>query len=265
MRIMHIGDISGRIGRQTVAKTVPSLRKKHNLDLVTANAENIAHGSGLTESTVKEILSAGVDLITTGDHAFRRPKHLGIFDQYPMIRPLNFSPHAVGKGYFVLDTKKGKVLVVNLIGRVFIKTDHECPFAIVNKLLERYILAKNGISAIIIDMHAEATSEKIAMRHFLDGRVSAVLGTHTHVTTADEEVTEKGTAYVSDIGMTGYSRGCLGLDAENVLKSFTTQINYPHEIPETGPAVLSAALVETNDKTGQAKSIKMITKHLKIK
>lgn len=266
LKILFIGDISGKIGRRTVEIILPKLKKELKPDLVIANAENIAHGAGTTEQTLKEMLEAGVDYFTNGDHAFDKLKQAEIYDRMPALRPANFPPGLPGKGYAVIKTdKKGDVLLINLIGRVFMKPDYDDPFRALDEILKNQELANKKFSAIIIDMHAEATSEKISLGFYADGRVSSVLGTHTHVMTADEQVTDKGMAYISDVGMTGFADGCLGVEKEGIIKAFLGQVKYPHVIPEKGKAIFSAVMVQIDEKTGKAIKITPIKKFIEIK
>ncbi len=263
MKILLIGDINGKIGRLAVAKILPKIKKRENPDLIIANADNAAHGNGVTESSLKELVGAGVDYFTNGDHAFDRLKQLSVYDKFPIIRPANYSPRAPGKGFAIINFKKKKILLINLIGRTFMKNDYECPFHKIDEILAKF--AKQNLSGIIIDVHAEATSEKITLGHYVDGRVSAVVGTHTHVMTADHKITDQGTAYITDIGMVGADEECIGVDKENIIKTFLTQIKYPHVIPEKGSAIFNAVLIDINTKSTKAKSIKPIIEFVNIK
>jgi hypothetical protein len=267
IKILFIGDINGKIGRQTVKKILPELKEKLKPDLIIANAENIAHGIGITESTLDEVKKAGVNWFTNGDHAFSREKSLDIYtnNNIPVLRPANFSQNIPGRGYEVIKTKKGNVLLVNLIGRVFMKMDYDCPFEELKKILSDKNLAEEKLSAIIVDIHAEATSEKNALCHFADGKISALLGTHTHVMTADHKITEQGTAYITDVGMVGLADGCIGIDKENIIKTFLTQIKYPHIIPEKGKAIFNAVLITVNSHTQKAIKIQPIIKYIDIR
>lgn len=264
LKILFIGDIVGKIGREAVKQILPHLKKELKPDLVIANAENLAHGKGMTKTTLEEIMPAGIDWFTSGDHAFDREKQLKeiIDNSLPLLRPANYSAGNPGQGYAEITIGKHQVLLINLIGRVFMHLDYDCPFRKLDEILLKF--AEKKYSAIIIDMHAEATSEKIAMQNFADGRVSAVLGTHTHVMTADCAVTARGTARVTDAGMTGFAAGVIGIDKENIIKTFLTQIKYPHIIPEKGRAVFNAALISIDGKTGKAKEIKPIIEFLDI-
>ncbi|MDD5294439.1 MAG: TIGR00282 family metallophosphoesterase [Patescibacteria group bacterium] len=262
MNMLFIGDINGKIGRRAVAKILPKLKKSQEIDFVFANAENAAHGTGVTEDALKELMDAGVDYITNGDHAFDKIKQIDCYEKLPIIRPANYSCDAPGKGYSVVEKGKYKILLINLIGRVFMAADYDCPFRKVDEILAKF--AKKDMSAIIIDIHAEATSEKVALKHYLEGRASAVLGTHTHIMTADAEISKEGTAYITDIGMAGFAGGCLGVDKEDIIKIFLTQIKQPHTIPEKGRAIFNAVLITIDSKTQKAKTIKPIIKTINI-
>jgi metallophosphoesterase (TIGR00282 family) len=246
--ILAIGDIVGRPGRMAISQLLPALRQQYNLDLVIANAENVAGGVGLTPDTARELLSDGVDVLTSGNHIWAQKEIIPYLDgELPILRPLNYPPGVPGKGYLTI----GRVAVVNLIGRTFIG-DFDCPFRAMDQLL-----AKLEPKIIIVDFHAEATSEKVAMGRYLDGRVSAVLGTHTHVGTIDTQLLPKGTAYVSDIGMSGPIDSVIGDDTEAVIQRFLTQM--PHHLSVgKGRTVLNAILVGVDDDTGRATSIERI-------
>ncbi len=264
LTILFIADISGQIGRRAVAKILPNLKKQLKPDLIIANVDNLAHGKGVTPKTLQEILSAGVDYCTGGDHCFDQTAQINkVYNGgWPILRPANFSPQAPGRGVAAIETKKGKVLLVNLIGRVFMRRQHECPFQAIEKILTNF--DEKNFSAILIDIHAEATSEKLALALYLDGRASAVLGTHTHIPTADGQILAGGTAYITDVGMVGFSAGVLGLDKKGVIASYLTQIKHKHIFPEKGWAVLQAVVVKINPKTRKAKSLKTINKTIKI-
>jgi metallophosphoesterase (TIGR00282 family) len=264
IKILFIGDINGKIGRETVKKILPKIKSEYHPDLVFANAENAAHGAGVTEATIKELLAAGIDHFTTGDHAFDA-KQLELFDKYPILRPANFLTGVPGHGYKIIEWKNEKILLINALGQVFMPMNQDNPFHKLDEILAKHRLSEKKLSAIIVDIHAEATSEKIALKHYLNGRVSAVLGTHTHVMTADAQITDKGTAYITDTGMAGAAEECIGVAKEGIIKTFLTQIRSQHVIPETGPSIFNAVLIEINERTGRAKSIKPITKHLQIK
>lgn len=265
MKILFIGDICGKIGRQAVAKILPKLKKELKPDLIIANAENLAHGKGVTEKTLKEMNDVGIDWFTTGDHAFKAQKQIEEIysSDLSILRPANFSANVLGKGYAFITKNKEKILLINLIGRTFMQMDYDDPFRKLDEILSNF--ANKNLSAIIVDMHAEATSEKVALGLFADGKVSAILGTHTHVMTADHKILDNNTAYITDVGMTGFAQGVIGLDKENIIKTFLDQIKYPHVLPEKGKAIFNAVCITIDPKTAKAHSIKPITKFINIK
>lgn len=268
LNILFIGDVMGRIGRETVQKILPKLKKELKVDLVIANAENSAHGTGITKQSLDELMSAGVDYFTSGDHIFDKEKQAyECFDEaYPVIRPANYSQSAPGPEFLIITTKdkKHRILLVNLIGRVFMKQDFDCPFHKIDEILANKSLHAEKYSAIIIDIHAEATSEKVTMGHYLDGRATAVVGTHTHVQTNDARITEKGMAYITDVGMVGAANECIGIEKKGIIRNFLTQIKTHNVMPEKGETIFNAVLVKINPKTAQAKSIKNITRFINI-
>jgi metallophosphoesterase (TIGR00282 family) len=246
--ILAIGDIVGKPGRKAVSQLLPDLRQQYRTDLVIANGENAAGGVGLTLSTAKELLDTGVDVLTSGNHIWVHKEIIPYLDgEMPILRPLNYPLGVPGKGHIVI----GRVAVVNLIGRTFMG-DFDCPFRAMDQLLTEL---KQSI--IIVDFHAEATSEKGAMGRYLDGRVSAVLGTHTHVGTIDAQLLPQGTAYVTDIGMTGPLDSVIGDDAEAVIQRFLTRMPYRLSVGK-GKTAFNAILVKVDDDTGRALSIERI-------
>ena len=247
MLILAVGDVIGKPGRQAVQQLLPGLRHQYNLDLVIANAENIAGGLGVTLSTARELLDAGVDVLTSGNHIWAQKEIIPYLDsEMPILRPLNYPPGVPGRGYIV----NGQAMVVNLVGRTFMD-DFDCPFRAMDKLLAEL---KPKPPVIIIDFHAEATSEKVALGRYLDGRVSAVLGTHTHVGTIDTQLLPQGTAYVTDIGMTGPMDSVIGDDIEAVISRFLTRM--PHHLSVgKGKTIFNAVLVQVAEDSGQAISI----------
>ncbi len=242
-----IGDVIGRPGRRAVQVLVPDLRQEYSIDLVIANGENAAGGLGLTRETAEELFASGIDVITSGNHIWDHKEIIPSLDsELAILRPLNYPPGVPGRGYLT----KGKVLVVNLLGRTFIG-NFDCPFRAMDQLLEELV---DKPPVIIADFHAEATSEKVAMGRYLDGRVSAVLGTHTHVGTIDARLLPEGTAYITDVGMTGPLESVIGDDADAVIRRFLTQL--PHRLSVgKGSVVLNSVLVEVEESTGVAKSI----------
>ncbi len=255
VNILCIGDIVGRPGRRILADTLKHLVEEHSVDCVIANAENAAGGSGLTPKIYDKLLRYGVDLITLGDHAYRKREIIQILETTQNVaRPANFSEHAAGRGFAVYKTSKGPtVAVVALIGRLFMKPA-DCPYNAIDKILPKL---QQQADIIIVDFHAEATSEKVAMGYHLDGRISCCFGTHTHVATADESILPKGTAYITDIGMTGAHDSVLGRGTESVLKSFRTQMPVPFEIA-TGDVKMNAILVTIDSNSKQADRIERI-------
>lgn len=255
LNILCIGDIVGRPGRRIVADKLKSLVRKLNIDCVIANAENAAGGSGLTPQIYDKLLRYGVNLITLGDHTYRKRdiiKTLEVADN--IARPANLSEFAAGRGVGVYKTGKGPtVAVISLIGRMFMKPA-DCPYSAVDRILPQL---QQQADIIFVDFHAEATSEKVAMGYHLDGRVSCVFGTHTHIETADEKILPKGTAYITDIGMTGGHDSVLGRGAESVLKSFRTRMPVPFEIA-TADVKMSAILVTVDGSSKQAEHIERI-------
>ncbi|MCX6011221.1 MAG: TIGR00282 family metallophosphoesterase [Chloroflexi bacterium] len=248
MLILAIGDIVGKPGRKAVSQLLPGLRQQYGLKLVIANGENAAGGIGLTPETAQELLDAGVDVITSGNHIWAQKEIFPYLEgQMPIVRPLNYPPGVPGRGYITL----GPVAVVNIMGRTFIG-NLDCPFQAMDKLL-----AKLKQPVIIVDFHAEATSEKVAMGRYLDGRVSAVLGTHTHVGTIDTQILAGGTAYVTDIGMTGPTDSVIGDDVNAVIQRFLTGVHHRLSVGKGKPA-LNAVMVDIDDATGRASSIERI-------
>ncbi len=250
MLVLAVGDIIGRPSRQAISRLLPGLREQYGLDLVMANAENTAGGLGLTPTTARELLDAGVDVLTSGNHIWAQKEIIPYLDgEMPILRPLNYPLGVPGKGYIT----KGQAMVVNLIGRTFMG-NFDCPFRAMDKLLAE---VRDKPPVIIVDFHAEATSEKMAMGRYLDGRVSAVLGTHTHVGTIDVQLLPQGTAYVTDIGMTGPMDSIIGDDPEAVLQRFLTAIPYRLSVGR-GKVMFNAVLVRVDDKSGKATSIERI-------
>lgn len=258
MRILFLGDIVGSLGRATTAKLLPSLVKRDKVNLSLANAENIAHGRGATRLTIEEVKLAGVDYFTGGNHIFWQKEFSDEIENLPVLRPANFPEGTPGKGYVVVDTgRTGRVLVISLLGRTFIRDLADDPFATVDKILKKF--EHEDLAARMVDMHAEATSEHLAMGFYLDGRVTAVVGTHTHVGTTDARILPNGTAYVTDVGMVGAWDSILGVKKEVIVRSFLSALPAKFEWPEEGPAVFNSVLIETQP-NGLAKSIKRIDK-----
>jgi hypothetical protein len=255
MNILFIGDIVGSYGREITKHLLSSLKKEHAVDLTIANGENSAHGYSITEKIYYQFLEMGIDAITMGNHMWEKKE---IVSKIPaldrLVRPANYPPGAPGRDHLVIEVKGVKVGIVNLLGRVFMQC-MDCPFQAVEKLLPK---VKEQAKVIIVDMHAEATSEKCAMGYFLDGKVSAVIGTHTHVITADERVLPGGTAFISDIGMVASQDSIIGMNREQILKRFTTQMPEKFEPTESGPGLFNAVVIKIDPNSGKALEIKRI-------
>jgi len=256
VNILCIGDVVGRPGRRVLAARLQSLIKELDVDCVIVNAENAAGGSGLTPQIHDKLLRYGVNLITLGDHAYRKREIIKTLETADnIVRPANLSESAAGKDFAIYQTGKGPTIAaVALIGRIFMKPA-DCPYAAIDKIIPKL---KQKADIIFVDFHAEASSEKIAMGYHLDGRVSCVFGTHTHVVTADEKILPKGTAYITDIGMTGPHHSVLGRGIESVLKSFRTQMPASFEIA-TKDVKINAILVTVDSNTKKAEQIQRIS------
>ncbi len=255
MRLVFLGDVVGRAGRAAVLDALPLLRSRHCADFIVVNGENSAGGFGITESIFTELIDAGADAVTLGNHAFDQRETLVYIERYErLLRPINFPPGTPGRGSSLIKARNGAtVLVANLMGRVFMG-EFDCPFRAVDGLLKSCPLGE-AADAVVLDLHAEATSEKQAFGLFVDGRASLVVGTHTHVPTADERVLPGGTAYVSDVGMCGNYSSVLGMDAEEPLNRFLRKIPRAKFEPAPGPATVTGVIVDTDDRTGLATTI----------
>ncbi len=260
MKILFIGDIVGSPGREAVKKLLPELKKEHGLDFVIANAENAAGGSGITSRVTQELFESGVSVITSGDHIWKKSGVFEIIDKDERIlRPLNFPAGAPGRGAALFTAKEGvKIGVVNLQGRVFMEGLLECPFKTGRSAIEALI---KETRIIIVDMHAEATSEKVALGWYLEDLASAVLGTHTHIQTADEKILPGGCAYITDVGMTGPYQSVIGRRVEDVLKKFITAVPTRFEVA-ADDIQLHGVVLDIDEKNGRAKSILRIQKKL---
>jgi metallophosphoesterase (TIGR00282 family) len=255
VKVLCVGDIVGRPGRRILASQLPGLIRQREIDAVIANAENVAGGSGLTPQIYEKLGRYGVHLVTLGDHCYRKKEIVPILEsQDNIVRPANLSAASAGKDFAIYHTAKGvSVAVVTLIGRIFMKPA-DCPYAKIDSLLPR--LAQQA-DIIFVEMHAEATSEKVAMGYYLDGKVSCVFGTHTHVMTADERILQGGTAYITDLGMTGAHDSVLGRKSECVIRAFRTQMPCPFELAG-GDVRISAIAVTVDSHTRRAESIERI-------
>ncbi len=258
MNILCIGDIVGKPGRVALAAVLPGLKKEFGIDFVVVNAENAAGGAGLTPKIAQELLKVGCDVLTLGDHVWDQKEleeYLGQTDA--VIRPANFPEGTPGKGWCIQKTASGqRIGVVNLLGRVFMRYHLACPFRTLEQIVAQI---QKETPVIIVDMHAEATSEKVALGHFVDGRVSAVFGTHTHIQTADEKILSKGTAYITDLGMTGPYDSVIGQAKEDIIKRFLTSMPVKFQVAEND-VIVHGAVIKIDEKTGRAKEITRVQK-----
>ena len=259
MRLLFLGDVVGRAGRRAVAEALPGLREAWRLDFVVVNGENASGGMGLTASHAALLLEAGADCVTLGDHAFDQKEMLRAIESEPRIlRPLNFAKEAPGRGHRVFSDARGrKVLVAQVLGQVFMKRPFDDPFSAVDQVLRAHPLG-GAVQAALVDIHCEATSEKMGMGHFCDGRASVVVGTHTHVPTADVQILPRGTGYMSDAGMCGDYLSIIGMDPAEPMRRFVTGMGSARFSPAMGEATLSGLYVETDDTTGRATRIEMV-------
>lgn len=258
LKILVLGDVVGSPGRKAIRKFLPEYKKKNKLDLVIVNVDNITHGMGPTREKIEEMVSYGVDLCTNGDHTFRFKNFYNDLDDthLPVIRPANYPDEAPGRGYEIIDLgQKGQVLVINLMGQVFLRDTLNSPFSTVDQILKQF--AEVPFAAKIVDFHAEATSEKRALGFYLDGKVSAVLGTHTHIQTADAEILPQKTAYLSDLGMVGPFHSILGEKVESVLTHYLQKTPHRYQLEESGKMALNGVLL-TVGSDGLASSLKCV-------
>lgn len=254
MRILFIGDIVGKVGREAITEILPKLKQRYRPTVTIVNAENAAHGKGITEKIYKQLLREGVDFITMGNHTYgQRQIYEFIQDAKRMVRPANFPEEAPGIGMRMINLNDKKLAIINLQGRSFMPVIDD-PFKKADQLIQE---AQKETNYIFVDFHAETTSEKNAMGWYLDGRVSAVVGTHTHIQTADERILNQGTAYITDVGMTGYYDGILGINRDEVITRFITSLPQRHVVPDEGRSVLSGVVIDLKE-DGSAKQIERI-------
>ena len=253
MKVLFVGDIVGKPARIYLKELLPLLRKDLSLDFVIANGENIAGGSSITPDTADDLFNSGVDIVTTGDHVFKKKESREVLDTKAVVRPLNYGELAAGRGYLTREVKGVKIGIINLLGRVFMQPV-DCPFRAVKNALEDI---KKEAKIIFVDMHAEATSEKLAMGYFLSGKVSAVIGTHTHIPTADERIIDDFTAYITDAGMTGSFDSVLGREKYQIIERFVTNMPVRFNLAQ-GDVRMQGVLVDVDEDTGKALSIKRI-------
>ena len=257
MNILAVGDIVGKNGLEKLKLELPSIIKENNIDFVIVNGENAADGMGLTEKMFNEILDLNVNIVTMGNHTWAKKDIFNFIDNNQIIRPANYPENNPGKGYRILNCKGKRIAVINLIGRVTMNVLSENPFIKAEKILNKI---SSEADIIIIDFHAEATAEKIALAHFLDGKVTIVFGTHTHVQTADEEIFPNGTAFISDIGMTGPRDSVIGMDVQVSVKRFVTSLPEKYKVAE-GRSKLNSIMFVVNDNTNEVMELKRINKY----
>ena len=251
MRILAVGDIVGKPGINKLKECLSQIIKEHNIDFVIVNGENAADGMGLTEKMYKEMLSLNVDCVTMGNHTWGKKDIFNFIEDEHIIRPANYSPNNPGKGYRIYKKNGKKIAVINLIGRATMGVLSDNPFLKAKEIVEKI---KNTVDIIIVDFHAEATAEKIALSYYLDGEVTIIFGTHTHVQTADEKIMKKGTAYITDIGMTGPKESVIGMDIEASIKRFETSLPEKYKVAD-GKAFMNTCIFEIDNVTN--KSIKI--------
>lgn len=259
MRLLFLGDVMGRSGRAAIRERLPRLREDWGLDFVVVNGENATNGVGLSGEHAKLLLDAGADCVTLGDHAFDQKDMLQFIETEPrVIRPVNYAKTAPGKGARVFEATRGrKVLVAQVLGQVFMKRAFDDPFSQIETVLKAHPLG-GAVQAAIVDVHCEATSEKMAMGHWCDGRASLVVGTHTHVPTGDAQILPKGTAYLTDAGMCGDYLSVIGMDPAEPMRRFVTGMGKTRFTPALGEATLSGVYVESDDRTGRATRVEMV-------
>ncbi len=263
MKILFIGDIVGEPGREATREILSELKREYSPDLVIANGENVSHGKGMSSDHMGEMMKMGIDFFTSGNHIWQQKSLFPRLDEKDpsVIRPANFPPDNPGRGWRIVETSMMKrLLIINLQGRVFMHKDYDCPFRAADKILEE--VSHEHLDGVLVDFHAEATSEKVALGHYLDGRVSAALGTHTHIPTADARILDGGTGYISDVGMVGLKDGVIGVNKEEILKSFVSQMPVKHQIATEGTVTFGAVYLEIED--GKTTKIEQILREAEL-
>jgi len=256
LNVLLIGDIVGKLGRRTVASLLPEIRRTYGIHLVIANGENTAGGRGLTPGTAEELYEAGVDILTSGNHIWENREIYPTLDaDSPIVRPLNYPQGTPGRGVYQRDG----VAVINLMGRTFMGWHLDCPFRAADGALAEL---NGACKVVLVDLHAEATSEKIAMGYYLDGRISALVGTHTHVPTSDTRILPRGTAYVTDLGMVGALHSVIGMETEAVIERFLTQLPNRFDPVDKGPATFNSVLIAIDEDSGKALSIQRLDREV---
>ena len=256
MRVLAIGDLVGESGVKKLKENLQKIKEQENIDFVIVNAENSAGGMGITTKIYNELSNMQVDVLTMGNHTWGKKDIFSFINNNNILRPANYSEKVPGKGYGIYTCKDKKICVMNLIGRTDMNVLSENPFLKANQILQEI---REKADIVILDFHAEATAEKIAMGYYLDGKVAAVFGTHTHVQTADEKILEKGTAYITDIGMTGPVKSVIGMDIDTSIKRFETTLPEKYKLAE-GDCIVNGCVIEINDETCRAEKIYRITK-----
>ena len=254
MNILAVGDIVGEIGVKKLKEELPKIKKEENIDFVITNGENAAGGMGLMEKNFKDILEAGTNVVTMGNHTWGKKDIFKFIDDPKILRPANYPKGVVGKGLGIYECKDKKIAVMNFLGRVDLNVLTENPFVLAKEMVEEL---QGKVDIIFIDFHAEATAEKIAMGRFLDGKITALFGTHTHVQTADEQILPNGTAYITDLGMTGPKNSVIGMDTQASLKRFETTLPEKYKLAD-GECILNAVMFEIDEKTNKATNIERI-------
>ena len=255
MKILIIGDIVGNTGVNKVKQVLPQYIKENNIDFVIANGENSADGMGITTKIFKDLMITGVNVVTMGNHTWGKKDIFNIIEEKNLLRPANYPKTVLGKGYDIYECNGKNICVINLIGRVDMNVLSENPFIVVKDIINEI---RNKANIIIVDFHAEATAEKIAMGYYLDGEITCLYGTHTHVQTADEQILEKGTAYITDIGMTGPRKSVIGMGVGVSIKRFVTTLPERYKLSDDKNAFMNGCLLEINDKNCRAENIKRI-------
>lgn len=254
MKILAIGDIIGEAGVEKLEKELPKIKQEKNIDFIIVNGENAAGGMGINKNNFKGMLRAGANVVTLGNHTWAKKDVFGFINDSKIIRPANYTRGLPGKGYGIYEVKGKKIAVINLIGRVDMNVLSENPFQVAKRIIEKI---KDNVDFIVIDFHAEATAEKIAMGRYLDGQITALFGTHTHVQTADEKVLPRGTGYITDIGMTGPEDSVIGMNVEASIKRFETTLPERYKIAE-GPCILNGCMFEIDEQTKKVCKIERI-------
>ncbi len=267
MKVLFFGDIVGKLGRRAVAAILPFWKKKYRPDIIVANAENLAHGKGVTPETIQELVDAGVHAFTSGNHIWDKPQVLDVIKEKKVVllRPANYPSGTPGEGWQVVTVGHKSLVIVNLQGRVFMHEHIDDPFRKLDEVLQEIKKQTKNKMPVFVDFHAEATSEKNAFGWYADGRVAVVVGTHTQVRSGDARLLLKGTAYQTDVGMSGARDGVIGVDREIIIKKFLTQRPAVHQIPEKGWAQVCATLIELDPKTKLAKKIIPLYNEVEVK